>query len=110
MQSKEITASGRRFSVVRNGVELGHAYVYLLHNDLHVESFALLEDVHVHPDYQGQGIGNELVRAVIEYVASVAVYKLIATSRDDSTRAHVHSWYERLGFAKYGTEFRMNFA
>lgn len=107
MQSTEITATGRRFSVVRDGVELGHAYVYLLHNDLHNEPFGLLEDVHVHPNYQGRGIGNELVSAVIEYVKFVGAYKLIATSRDDGTRAHVHAWYKRVGFTNYGTEFRM---
>jgi GNAT superfamily N-acetyltransferase len=109
MQSKEITATGRRFSVMRDGVELGHAYVYFLHNDLHQAPFALLEDVQVHPNYQGQGIGNELVRAVIEHAKSAGAYKLIATSRNDGTRANVHAWYERVGFVAYGTEFRMNF-
>lgn len=109
MQSKEVIAKGRRFSVVRDGVELGHTYVYVLYNDLHQEPFALLEDVHVHPNYQGRGIGNELLSAVIEYVKSVGVYKLLATSRNDGTRIHVHAWYERLGFKNHGTEFRMNF-
>ena len=109
MQHREVEASGRRFSVTRDNIEVGHAYVYILHNDLHEAPFALLEDVSVHENQQGQGIGNELVRAIIEYVKSVGGYKLIATSRNDGTRANVHVWYERLGFTNYGTEFRMNF-
>lgn len=109
MQSTEVTTTGRRFSVTRDSVELGHAYVYLLHNDLHQAPFALLEDVQVHPDHQGQGIGNELVHSVIAYAKSAGAYKLIATSRNDGTRVHIHAWYERIGFIAYGTEFRKNF-
>lgn len=109
MQSQEITATGRRFSVVRDGIELGHTYVYLLHNDLHAKPFALIEDVHVHPNYQRRGIGNEILSTVIEYAKSAGAYKLIATSRNDDIRAHIHAWYERVGSARYGTEFRMNF-
>ena len=109
MQSKDITASGYRFSVTRDNIEAGHAYVYLLQNDLHEAPFALLEDVAVNMPYQGQGIGNELLRAAIEYAKSAGAYKLVATSRNDGTRANVHGWYERLGFTTYGTEFRINF-
>lgn len=109
MKKVDVSAHGVRFSIDRGGIEVGHAYVYILKNDLHAEPFALLEDVSVHSDYQGRGIGNKLIQAVIEYVSSVGGYKLIATSRDDGTRNIVHQWYERLGFAKYGVEFRMNF-
>ena len=109
MELRTVEARGVRFSIVRDGVEVGHAYLYLLHNDLHTAPFAFLEDVAVHRDYQGQGIGNELVQAIIEYAETHNAYKLLATSRSDGTRTTVHDWYERLGFVKYGVEFRMNF-
>jgi ribosomal protein S18 acetylase RimI-like enzyme len=107
MDQENLKAHGIRFSVKRNNSEAGHAYVYILHNDLHAEPFALLEDVHVEPEYQGQGIGNELVGSVIVYAKSAGCYKLLATSRNDGTRLYVHNWYKRLGFVTYGTEFRM---
>ena len=108
MRKNTFTATGIRFSVQRAGVEAGRAYLYLLQNDLHDKPFGLLEDVYVNPDHRGEGIAGELVAAVIEE-AEEKCYKLIATSRNDGTRQSVHEWYIRLGFADYGTEFRIDF-
>lgn len=109
MLAQEITARGIRFSINRGGVEVARAYLYILTNDLHDSPFGLLEDVSVREDYQGKGIGNELVTAIIERAQRERCYKLLATSRNDGSRQTVHSWYLRLGFKDYGTEFRMNF-
>lgn len=106
---EERVVRGIRFSIQESGQEVGRAYLYLLRNDLHPEPFGLLEDVFVAPEHRGGGQGNELVRAVIERARGEGCYKLIATSRNDGTRDAVHTWYKRLGFGEYGTEFRMNF-
>lgn len=108
MQKSEIVARGIRFSVSKNVLEIGRAYLYILSNDLHAEPFGLLEDVYVHEDYRGAGIANDLLRQVIATAKAEKCYKLLATSRNDGTRDSIHAWYERLGFQDYGTEFRMD--
>lgn len=108
MREKIVPAKGVRFSVMRDGKEVGHAYLYILHNDLHERPFGLLEDVYVADDYRGQGVATELLEAVLEK-ARATCYKLIATSRNDGTREHIHNWYIKLGLTDYGKEFRINF-
>jgi len=108
MQETMVTAEGYRFADVREGRELGHAYLYVLKNDLHGEPFGLLEDLFVEPEYRSQGVGGALHVAVVDKARSLGCYKLIATSRTDGTREAVHEWYARLGYRTYGAEFRMD--
>jgi GNAT superfamily N-acetyltransferase len=108
MKESRIDCRGVRFSVERDGKEVGHAYLYLLRNDLHTVPFGLLEDVHVDERYRGQGIANELLATILERVHAESCYKLVATSRNNGTREEVHKWYLRLGFKDYGAEFRMD--
>ena len=108
MVETTITTTGYRISYVEEGEELGHAYVYLLKNDLHGEPYALLEDVFVEREHRGRGIGGWLHEQVLQKARASGCYKLIATSRDDGTRDMVHAWYEGLGYRKYGLEFRMD--
>lgn len=96
-----------RFSVDKDGREVGRAYLYLVYNDLHDAPYGLMEDVFVDESYRGQGIGTELTNTVIAKAKEVGCYKLLATSR--MSRPGVHALYEKLGFEKYGFEFRMNF-
>lgn len=108
MQTRDVPGYGKRFSIWKDNVEVAHAYLYLLKNDLHLQPFGLLEDVHVDESQRGAGLGNQLLRAVIDWAQAEKCYKLIATSRDDGTRQSVHHWYVRLGFHEYGKEFRMD--
>lgn len=108
MKEAAVDTKGIRFSVLRDGKEVGRAYLYMLNNDLHNRPFGLLEDVFVDSSYRGEGIAKELLEAVLKK-AEENCYKLIATSRNDGTRSTVHEWYIRLGFNDYGTEFRLNF-
>ncbi|ABL78467.1 GNAT family N-acetyltransferase [Thermofilum pendens] len=101
----EVATSGVRISIV-DGREVAHCYIYLIKNDLHPEPYALLEDVYVDEEYRGRGIGTELVKKAIEVARSMNCYKIIATSRFE--REAVHKWYEKLGFKRYGYEFRLN--
>ena len=107
MKTTEIDARGIRFSEDVDGLEVGRAHLYIMHNELHKRPFGLMEDVYVNPDCQGQGIGSRLVNELIATAEREGCYKLIATSRHERDR--VHSLYIKLGFSDRGTEFRMNF-
>jgi len=109
MNMCELVAKGIRFSINHEGVEIAHAYLYVLSNDLHDAPFGLLEDVYVDSIRRGSGAGRELLDAVLRRARTEKCYKLIATSRNDGTRKAVHDWYQRLGFRDYGTEFRIDF-
>jgi len=106
IKQKEINASGIKFFIEKDGVEVARATLYLMYNDLHKRPFGLLEDVFVEKDFRGQGFGTQLVQKVLDD-ARTRCYKLLATSR--YAREKVHKWYVDLGFEDYGKEFRMNF-
>ena len=107
IQQQDVEAHGIRFVVEEGQSEVARAYLYLMHNDLHDEPFGLLEDVYVDESQRGQGLGTQLVEAVVAAAKEAGCYKLIATSRH--ARPRVHELYERLGFENHGIEFRMNF-
>ena len=108
IRESEAKCSGIKFSVKNDGgEEVGRAFLYLMHNDLHEEPFGLLEDVFIKESERGGGIGTELVKNVIKKAEEVGCYKLIATSRH--SRPKVHALYEKLGFENHGIEFRMEF-
>lgn len=98
---------GKRFSVQVEGKEVGHAYLYILTNDLHERPFGFLEDVHLDESVRGQGIGKILIKEIIDEAKAQNCYKLIGTSRYE--RDMVHQFYKKLGFDDYGKEFRLNF-
>ena len=104
---EERAARGIRFSIAGESGEVARAYLYLMTNDLHDAPFGLLEDVFVAETERGSGLGTALVNEVIAAARAAGCYKLVATSR--ASRPKVHELYERLGFANYGLEFRMNF-
>ena len=99
------TTPAFRFSITRDDTSIAHAWLYLVHNDLHSEPFGLLEDLWVDEAHRGQGIASELLGHVVEKAKSAQCYKLIANSR--SERTHVHQLYEKIGFKKWGHEFRL---
>jgi GNAT superfamily N-acetyltransferase len=105
-ENRNIEATGIRISVIDDGTEVGRAYIYIMHNDLHDQPFGLMEDVYVDETYRGKGVGSELVKQVIELAKKANCYKLIATSR--TSRPKVHELYQRLGFTQHGVEFRID--
>lgn len=106
IKQENATCSGIKLFVTSGNKEIGRAYLYIMHNDLHQEPFGLLEDVFIDEDSRGQGIGTQLVNKIIEKAKENGCYKLIATSRHSRNR--VHELYKRLNFEDYGFEFRMN--
>ena len=95
-----------KLSIVENGEEIGRCFLYFISNDLHERPYALLEDVYVREEYRGRGLGTELVKKAIEIARKRNAYKIIATSRFE--RENVHKFYEKLGFKKWGIEFRID--
>ena len=91
----------------KNKKQIARAYLYLIKNDLHKRPYGLLEDISVDEKYRGKGLGTELVIKIIELAKKLKCYKLIATSRFE--RKKIHKWYQKLGFKKYGYEFRIDF-
>lgn len=108
IERQERSARGVRFSIERADGEVARAYLYIMTNDLHDAPFGLLEDVFVTECERGSGLGTALVEEVVAAARAAGCYKLIATSR--ASRPKVHALYERLGFASYGVEFRMDLA
>lgn len=96
-----------KFFIEDQGKIVGRAYLYLIHNDLYNQPYGLLEDVFVAEAYRSQGIGNQLLKAVIAEAKDRGCPKLVGTSR--YSRPQVHKWYEKLGFKDWGKEFRMDF-
>jgi len=106
-KEKVVKTKGIKISVEENGKEIGRCFIYLIKNDLHKKPYALLEDVFVDENYRKKGIGTKLVKRAIELAKGLNCYKIIATSRFE--RENIHEWYQKLGFKKYGFEFRIDF-
>ena len=107
MIKKTLAAEGIRFSIAEQGREVAHAYLYIMHNDLHQQPFGLMEDVYVEEQHRAGGFGTQVLEALIAEAQERGCYKLIGTSRFE--RPRVHELYERLGFRKQGLEFRVDF-
>ncbi len=101
---KPSTTKFYQVELTDGGKTVGHAYLYLIYNQLHQQPYALLEDVFVDKKYRGRGLGSQLVEKVIELAKELGCYKVIATSR--LGRKGVHRFYQKLGFKKWGYEFR----
>ena len=68
--------------------------------------FAFMEGLVVDKSARGQGIGSQMIAEFIRLAKRKDCYKLIFTSGFDRQEAHI--LYEKLGFKKWGFEFRMD--
>lgn len=107
IKQKTINIAGIKLYMEDNSKEIAHAYLYILKNDLHEQSFGLMEDVFVDENYRSRGLGAKLVEGLIKVAKQNNCYKLIGASRYN--RPKVHALYERLGFKDHGKEFRIDF-
>ncbi len=106
---KDAECTGIRFGIFDNSNnEVGHAFLYIMYNDLHDQPFGLMEDVFIEESARGRGYGTSLVRKVIDASKNNGCYKLIATSRH--SRPKVHRMYLSLGFSDQGSAFRIDFS
>lgn len=106
IRNTEEQGTAVKLTIEEAGGIIGHAYVYLIRNDLHKAPYGLLEDVFIEEPHRGKGYGSMLVEAAIAEAKKRGCYKLIGTSRHE--RKEVHAFYERLGFRNYGLEFRLD--
>lgn len=105
--TNQVEARGIKFTIIESDREVGRAYLYFMHNDLHSQPFRLLEDVYVSENNRGKGLGTKLINEVVRVAKQQGCYKLVATSR--KSRPQVHQLYKILGFEEHGLEFRIDF-
>lgn len=102
---KSVKAKAVKFEVFDGKKSVGRIFLYLVYNGLHKRPYGFLEDLFVEEEYRSQGLGTSLIKAAIKEAKKLKSYKILATSRME--RQKIHDYYERLGFKKYGFEFRM---
>ena len=103
----KISGNGFKFLILEKDKEVGQARLYILKNDFHPEPFGFIEYVYIKEECRGKGYGSKLMNLLIEKAKENKCYKLICTSR--FTMPKVHNFYKKLGFNKYGYEFRIDF-
>ena len=62
-----------------------------------------IEDVVVDKNFQGQKIGNEIIKFLLEFAKNQGCYKTILNCTDD-----VKEFYEKVGFTLSANELRFN--
>ncbi len=62
-----------------------------------------IEDVAVKKEFQGKGVGQELVKALIAYAEKIGCYKTVLDCTDE-----VMPFYEKLGFKKFSNSMRID--
>ena len=94
----------RVFIAQRAGIAVGTYTLFVLPLLAHAGApEAIVEDVAVHPEAQGQGIGRALMEHAMQLAREAGCYKLALSS--NQRREQAHAFYERLGFARHGVSF-----
>lgn len=89
-----------------DGHVVGSGSIFYLASPAHGKPYAFLEGIVVDEAHRGRGIGTALSKYAINLARTKNCYKIIFTSGMD--RAEIHKFYEKLGFAKWGFEFRLD--
>ena len=66
----------------------------------------IVDDVVVHPNWQGKGIGKKMMLFAKEKCKESGCYKLMLSS--NIKRELAHKFYEKLGFKKHGYSFAVD--
>ena len=66
---------------------------------------SVVEDVAVHPDHQGHGIGRTMMQHALEQSRLARCYKLTLSS--NLKREGAHLFYDSLGFTRHGYSFQI---
>lgn len=90
-----------------NGQAIATATLYFIDVAIRGKSYALLEGLVVDEKHRGQGVGTEFFKKITEIARVKGCYKMIFTSA--ASRASAHAFYEKMGFKRWGLEFRMDF-
>ena len=84
----------------------GSAFIFYHPAPMYGRPYAMLEDMVVDERVRGKGVGSNLMEKVIELAGKRRCYKIIFNSGFD--REKIHQFYEKIGFKKWGLEFRMD--
>ena len=88
----------------REGNVLGTASLILEHKFIHKGgTFGHIEDVAVHPDHGGKGVGSALVRALVDLARHSGCYKVILSCNDQNL-----AFYAKLGFRRHDNGMRID--
>lgn len=90
-----------------SGKVVATAAIYYIEVPVRGRPYAFLEGLVVDESARGQGIGTKMFEKILELARTRHCYKIIFTSGAD--RLDAHKLYEKLGFKKWGVEFRMDF-
>lgn len=89
------------------GRAIGSYALLVMHNLAHMGTpAAVVEDVVVHPQYRGRGIGRRMMEHAQALAREAGCYKLALSSNLQRDRAH--AFYESLGFERHGISFVIN--
>jgi len=89
-----------------NNQIIGSVFLFYLPIPAHGRPYAFLEGMVVDKNHREKGIGSALTKKAIDLARQKNCYKVIFTSA--LNRQDIHKFYEKLGFAKWGYEFRMD--
>ena len=86
------------------GEVVGTYALLIMHNLAHRGTpSAIVEDVVVRAERQGQGIGQQMMQHAQAQARAAGCYKLVLSSNQKRERAH--AFYESLGFQRHGFSF-----
>jgi ribosomal protein S18 acetylase RimI-like enzyme len=93
--------------VVVAGEEIIGTFALLIMDNLahRGEPSAIVEDVVVKSDRQGEGIGKAMMEFAMMKSREAGCYKIVLSS--NMNREAAHKFYETLGFRKYGYSFEV---
>ncbi|MBI2327858.1 GNAT family N-acetyltransferase [Candidatus Curtissbacteria bacterium] len=89
-----------------NNQIVGSVFIFYLPIPAHGKPYAFLEGLVVDKNHRNKGIGTALAQKAIELARQKNCYKMIFTS--GLNRQDLHKFYQKLGFSKWGFEFRMD--
>jgi ribosomal protein S18 acetylase RimI-like enzyme len=96
-----LTSPGTTLLVAKDGERIVGMATLSLYPKLEKRA-GTVDDVVVLAEYRGQGIGEKLMRAVLEEAKAQGAASLYLTSH--ASRAAAHKLYEKVGFKKYETD------
>ena len=65
----------------------------------------VVEDVAVHPEHQGHGVGRAMMQHALDQCRLAACYKMTLSS--NLKREEAHLFYDSLGFTRHGYSFQI---
>jgi GNAT superfamily N-acetyltransferase len=88
----------------RHGKTLGTFALLIVDNLAHQGArYGIVEDVIVAAEWQGTGIGGQMMRHAMQKCHAAGCYKLVLSS--NKKRADAHRFYIKLGFRQHGYSF-----